>query len=39
MTRTMHFMYLLGALGALFAVFELYRSPEMIYHLSSLRLC
>lgn len=39
MTWTMHFMYLLGALGVLFAVFQLYRSPEMIYHLSSLRLC
>lgn len=39
MTRTEQFMYLFGALGALFAVFQLYISPEMVYHLASLRLC
>lgn len=39
MTRTVQFMYLLGALGVLFAVFQLYLSPEMVYHLASLRLC
>ncbi len=39
MTRTMQFLYFLGALGVLFAVFQLYLSPEMVYHLASLRLC
>ncbi len=39
MTRAIHFMYILGALGVLFAVFQLYRSPEMMYHLSNIRLC
>ena len=39
MTRTVQFMNLLGALGVLFAVFQLYLSPEMVYHLASFRLC
>jgi len=39
MTRTVQFVYLMGALGVLFAVFHLYLSPEMVYHLASLRLC
>jgi len=39
MTRTVQFMYLLGALGVLFGLFQLYLSPEMAYHLASLRLC
>ncbi|SMX24941.1 hypothetical protein BOA8489_03074 [Boseongicola aestuarii] len=39
MTRTVQFIYLLGALGVLFALFQLYLSPEMVYHLASLRLC
>jgi len=39
MTYAAHFMYLLGALGEPFAVFQLNCSPEMIYHLASIRLC
>ena len=39
MTRTVQLMYLMGALGVILAVFQLYLSPEMVYHLASLRLC
>ena len=39
MTRSMQVMMWVSALIVAMAVFQLYRSPEMIYHLSSLRLC
>ena len=39
MTRAVQVMVVLAALGVLAGVFQLYLSPEMIYHLSSLRLC
>lgn len=39
MTRSVQVLVWVSALVVALAVFQLYRSPEMIYHVSALRLC
>ena len=39
MTRSVQMMIWVSAFIVAMAVFQLYRSPEMMYHLSALRLC